>query len=45
MKRLKIELLYKHSLRLKQDNTYPLNFTYLFNAYSTEKSGMSQLNM
>lgn len=39
-----LELLCKYLPKLKQANTYTLNLIYIFNAYSTQKPGVSQLN-
>ena len=39
-----LELLYKYSPKLKQAHTYALKLTHIFNAHSTRKSAMAQLD-
>ena len=42
--KLALELLYKYSPKLKQAHAYALKLTHIFNAHSTRKSGIAQLN-
>lgn len=40
----KLELLYKHSPKLKKAHSYALKLTRIFNAHSSRKSGMAKIN-
>jgi len=40
----KLDLLYKHSPKLKKAHSYALKLTQIFNAHSSRKSGMAKIN-
>jgi len=43
VEKAKLELLYKHSLKLKQAHKYALKLTQIFNAHSNRKTGLAKL--